>query len=100
MRVALQERGEINTIRSPINQAGVFVELCGDDTRLTASGRNYSDAGVRVEVKLIAVASHKSDLATIRRPARPRIWPLRIEQFLHQLVCQVEGIDLRRIRRT
>src|SRR5258708_2633638 len=67
------KRGEINAIRTPIDDVAVFVELASQNAGCSAGSRYNCNMRVGIEKEWIAVRSDKRDLASIRRPARASV---------------------------
>src|SRR6266567_1043654 len=66
MRRRFLKRGEIDSIRAPIDDVAVFVELASQNSGRSSSGRYDCNMRIGVEKEWIAIRSDKRDLASIR----------------------------------
>jgi hypothetical protein len=56
---------EINSLRRPFEQAGVFVEFCGEILGSAAVDADNVDHGIRVKEISVAVVSIEGDLRSV-----------------------------------
>ena len=84
---------EIDAVRPPVEQVGVFVEFLAEQARLAAFGGNHGDVAVGVVEELLAVGRGVGDLFAVGRPLGIAVRARGVEQLLDMKIGEVEHVE-------
>ena len=94
MRIGFLFGGEINSVRSPADKSGIFIERFRQNLRRAAFRGHHGDLCIRVVKEFRACRRLECNLFSIRRPFRIRVRPRRVHNFLYGFICNFQCVNI------